>query len=178
MACCVALEYKDGSKYCGESEKGILHGCGVFVESSNRGVYEGLWVNGGQHRGVFSWPNGKHYSGDWKGPVRIGLGVEKRPDGTKYSGEFSQNVMGPLGVLSLPTHGLYMGMWDSSGLQEGRGVEAYADGGKLGCLPKASCSKLPWCQWWQKNGLQGTACAARVDLAMTLYNTCACMHRY
>lgn len=129
MACCVALEYKDGSKYCGESEKGILHGCGVFVESSNRGVYEGLWVNGGQHRGVFSWPNGKHYSGDWKGPVRIGLGVEKRPDGTKYSGEFSQNVMGPLGVLSLPTHGLYMGMWDSSGLQEGRGVEAYADGG-------------------------------------------------
>ena len=130
MAHCVTVEYKDGSKYCGESDSGTLHGCGVFVEPSGRGVFEGLWVKGSQLSGVYSWPNGKQYSGDWKGSVRSGLGVETRPDGTKFSGDFSQNTMGPLGVLSLPNHGLYMGMWDVSGVQEGDGVEAYADGGK------------------------------------------------
>lgn len=130
MAQCAALEYKDGSKYCGESEGGVLHGCGTLVEPSHKGVFEGLWVKGAQLRGVYSWPSGKQYSGDWKGSVRSGLGVETRPDGTKYSGDFSQNVMGPLGVLSLPSHGLYMGVWDTSGVQEGDGVEAYADGGK------------------------------------------------
>lgn len=131
MALCVTVEYKDGSKYCGESDNGSLHGCGTLVEPSHKGVFEGLWVKGSQMRGVYSWANGKQYSGDWKGPMRSGLGVETRPDGTKYSGEFSQNAMGPLGVLSLPSHGLYMGMWDSSGVQEGDGVEAYADGGKV-----------------------------------------------
>lgn len=129
MAHCVTVQYKDGSKYCGESDNGTLHGCGILVKPSQKGVYEGLWVKDSQLRGVYTWPNGKQYAGDWKGPVRSGLGVETRPDGTKYAGDFSQNTMGPLGVLSLPTHGLYMGMWDSSGIQEGDGVEAYADGG-------------------------------------------------
>lgn len=125
----VTFEYKDGSKYCGESENSTLHGCGLLVEPSGKGVFEGLWVKGSRIRGTYTWPHGKQYAGDWKGPFRNGLGVETRQDGTKYSGEYSQNIMGPLGVLSLPTHGLYLGTWDSTGVQDGDGVEAYADGG-------------------------------------------------
>lgn len=130
----ITFEYKDGSKCCGESENGALHGCGVLVEPSNKGVYEGLWVNGSQISGVYTWPGGKQYMGDWKGAFRSGLGVETRADGTNYSGEYSQNTMGPLGVLNLPTHGLYLGMWDPTGVQEGDGVEAYADGGRSSYL--------------------------------------------
>lgn len=126
----IMLEYKDGSRYCGDSGSGVLHGHGLLVEPSNKGVFEGLWVKGSQLSGIYTWPSGMRYVGDWKGPFRSGLGVEMRPDGTKYSGEFSQNTMGPLGVLSLPTHGLYLGSWASTGVQEGEGVEAYADGGK------------------------------------------------
>ncbi len=127
----ITFEYKDGSKYCGECEGGVLHGCGILVEPGNRGVFEGLWAKGNQMSGMFTWPNGRRYEGDWKGPFRNGLGLESRPDGTKYTGEFSQNTMGPLGVLSLPTHGLYMGTWSDTGMQEGDGVEAYADGGTV-----------------------------------------------
>ena len=130
MAHCLTFD-ENGSKYCGESNSGTLHGRGMLVEPSQKGVFEGLWVQGSQISGVYTWPNNKQYMGDWKGPFRSGLGVETRPDGTKYSGEFSHNSMGPLGVLSLPTHGLYFGMWDATGVQEGDGVEAYADGGKL-----------------------------------------------
>lgn len=126
----ITVEYKDGSKYCGESEGGVLHGCGMLVEAGNKGVFEGLWVKGNQLSGVYTWPNKTLYEGDWKGHTRSGLGLESRPDGTKYSGDFFQNSMGPLGVLSLPSHGLYMGMWNDAGLQEGDGVEAYSDGGK------------------------------------------------
>ena len=128
----LTFEYKDGSKYCGECEGGVLHGFGILVEPGGRGVFEGLWAKGNQMSGIYTWPNGRHYVGDWKGPFRSGLGLETRPDGTKYTGEFSQSTMGPLGVLSLPSHGLYMGTWSDTGLQEGDGVEAYADGGKLG----------------------------------------------
>ena len=125
----ITLEYKDGSKYCGESEGGVMHGCGILVEAGSKGVFEGRWDKGKEVSGMFTWPSGRRYEGDWKGHVRSGLGLEWRPDGTKYSGEFSNNTMGPLGVLSLPAHGLYMGTWSAAGMQEGDGVEAYADGG-------------------------------------------------
>lgn len=126
----VTFEYQDGSKYCGESENNMLHGCGLLVEASNKGVFEGLWEKGSRLSGVYTFSQGKRYVGDWKGSFRSGLGVETWPDGTKYSGEYSENAIGPFGVLSVPTHGLYFGMWDSTGVQEGDGVEAYADGGK------------------------------------------------
>lgn len=126
------LEYQDGSRYCGECENTVSHGYGMLIESANKGIFEGLWVKGKQISGTYTWPNGKLYMGDWKGSIRNGLGVEARSDGTKYSGEFLHNARGLLGVLSVLDQGLYMGMWSAaSGIQEGLGVEAYADGGKM-----------------------------------------------
>ena len=126
----VTIEYEDGSKYCGESKNRLPNGYGALVKPS-KGVYEGLWAIGQQVSGRYTWSNGKQYIGEWKGLSRNGLGVETRPDGTTYSGEFVENMVGPLGVLSLPLHGLYLGMWAQSSVQEGEGVEAYADGGKI-----------------------------------------------
>ncbi len=125
------IAYQDGSKYCGEYEGSLSHGYGILVEPANQGVFEGLWVKGKQISGVYTWSSGKQYVGDWKGSLRNGLGVETRPDGTKYSGDFSQDVMGPIGVLSLPNHGLYLGAWIPGRIQEGEGIEAYADGGMV-----------------------------------------------
>lgn len=108
----------------------MAHGHGVLVEARSQGVFEGLWIKGDEVSGVYSWPSGKQYSGEWKNQAMNGLGVETRADDIKYSGEFTQNMMGPLGVLDLPGHGVYIGTWGLAGVQEGEGVEGYADGGK------------------------------------------------
>lgn len=53
-----------------------------------------------------------------------------RPDGTEFVGDFRENTRGPFGVLKLSssTGALYQGTWEE-GLQDGVGVEVYADKG-------------------------------------------------
>lgn len=80
--------------------------------------------------GVYTWPSGSTYEGQWQNGKRHGLGVETRGRWT-YRGEWTQGFKGRYGIRqSLSSGAKYEGTW-ANGLQDGYGSETYADGGKI-----------------------------------------------
>ena len=78
--------------------------------------------------GVYMWPSGNSFLGQWMSGKRHGLGVEKKQRWI-YKGEWSQGFKGRYGVRISDTSGAkYEGTW-ANGLQDGYGSETYADGG-------------------------------------------------
>ena len=81
-----------------------------------------------QVSGVYMWPSGNSFLGQWMSGKRHGLGVEKKQRWV-YKGEWSQGFKGRYGVRVSDTSGAkYEGTW-ANGLQDGYGSETYADGG-------------------------------------------------
>ena len=125
----IIYEYEDGGVYCGEWEKDSSHGHGCGTGPGGRGRFEGLWAEGGQVSGVYTWPHsGMRYMGTWKDNKRHGHGKEIREDGTEYCGEYVRGARGPYGVMKLP-NSVFRGSW-RNGKQDGEGEEVYLDGGK------------------------------------------------
>lgn len=78
--------------------------------------------------GIYMWPSGNSFLGQWMSGKRHGLGVEKKQRWI-YKGEWSQGFKGRYGVRISDTSGAkYEGTW-ANGLQDGYGSETYADGG-------------------------------------------------
>ena len=83
-----------------------------------------------QHgRGVFTFPNGSKYDGEFKDHKMHGRGVLTFPDGKKYDGEFKDHKMHGRGVVTCPDGSKYDGEWKDS-TQHGRGVDTCPDGTK------------------------------------------------
>uniref|UniRef100_A0A915N9M9 Junctophilin n=1 Tax=Meloidogyne javanica TaxID=6303 RepID=A0A915N9M9_MELJA len=104
------------------------HGHGVCTGPDGQGEYTGAWHYGFEVSGVYTWPSGSTYSGQWQNGKRHGLGVEQRGRWT-YKGEWTQGYKGRYGrreALNSGAH--YLGTW-SSGLHDGYGTEIYSDGG-------------------------------------------------
>lgn len=124
----IIYEYEDGGKYCGEWENGAAHGHGVCTGPNGNGLFEGLWEDGNQSSGIFTWPSGQKYMGKWRQGVREGVGKETKKDGTEYCGEFTKDSRGHFGVLRQSNGVVYRGTW-REGVQDGEGTELYIDGG-------------------------------------------------
>uniref|UniRef100_A0A914XT43 Junctophilin n=1 Tax=Panagrolaimus superbus TaxID=310955 RepID=A0A914XT43_9BILA len=83
--------------------------------------------------GVYTWPSGSTYAGQWQNGRRHGLGVEARGRWI-YRGEWTQGQRGRYGkreVINASTNTItanYMGTW-SAGFNDGYGTETYPDGG-------------------------------------------------
>merc|ERR1712142_293168 len=77
--------------------------------------------------GVYTWPSGNSFEGQWMAGKRHGLGIEKK-GAWIYKGEWTQGFKGRYGVRESSNSGAkYEGTW-TTGLQDGYGVETYADG--------------------------------------------------
>ena len=126
----IIYKYEDGGMYCGEWEKDSAHGYGCGTGPGGRGKYEGLWEKGDQICGVYTWPKGMQYMGQWKNNQRDGLGRETREDGSEYCGMFIRGSKGPYGTFK-STNGSYLGFW-RNGKQDGEGEEIYVDKGTNG----------------------------------------------
>jgi hypothetical protein len=63
---------------------------GFFVYSWPDGrQYSGEWLDGKFHgHGTYTWPNGGRYTGAYKNGLKHGSGVYEWADGNKYDGEF------------------------------------------------------------------------------------------
>lgn len=125
------FDFDDGGSYSGGSDQGRAHGHGVCSGPNNEGEYAGAWQGGFETSGVYSWPNGSEFAGQWMQGKRHGLGVERRGRWT-YRGEWTQGTMGRYGVRHGPDNSVakYEGTW-TTGLQDGYGRETYSDGGNF-----------------------------------------------
>ena len=83
--------------------------------------------------GVYTWPSGSTYAGQWQNGRRHGLGVESRGRWI-YRGEWTQGQRGRYGkreVVNASTNTVtahYLGTW-TAGFNDGYGTETYPDGG-------------------------------------------------
>ena len=83
-----------------------------------------------QVSGVYKWPQGTTYQGQWQNGRRHGLGIEYRGNWS-YKGEWTQGNKGRYGVrCSNLSQARYEGTF-ANGLQDGYGSETYADGGNF-----------------------------------------------
>ncbi|XP_072013926.1 LOW QUALITY PROTEIN: junctophilin-2-like [Amphiura filiformis] len=121
------FDFDDGGSYAGGWEEGRLTARCVHGPKC-KGEYSGCWHYGFEMSGVYTWPSGNTFEGQWENGRRHGLGVESKGRWV-YKGEWTQGYKGKYGVIqSLASGARYEGTW-SSGLQDGYGQETYADGG-------------------------------------------------
>ncbi len=63
------------------------------------------------NRGIYTYPDGTTYDGDWQDGKRHGYGTWIRPDGTKYEGEWKDDKPHGDGVLTRPDGRKQIGEW-------------------------------------------------------------------
>lgn len=81
------------------------------LSKSDRPRYEGeLNSNGEKHGyGVYKWPSGRMYKGQWSDNMMHGDGTEVWPSGSKYRGQYQSNQRHGQGVFTWADGRVYTG---------------------------------------------------------------------
>ena len=61
--------------------------------------------------GVYHWPDGRSYKGNFKNDKKNGYGVYKYPDGRSYKGSFKDGLQHGIGVFVSPEGSERQGEW-------------------------------------------------------------------
>ena len=69
------FDFDDGGAYLGEWDKSRAHGYGLCTGPKLMGEFSGFWQNGFELSGVYRWPSGNYYQGQWALGKRNGLGI-------------------------------------------------------------------------------------------------------
>ena len=81
--------------------------------------------------GVFIYPTGERYAGEFEEGDKHGEGIEYYPDGkVKYKGNFRDNLRADYGVYFYPNGDKYAG-WFQKNAPNGKGTYFFADGDKV-----------------------------------------------
>lgn len=106
--------FPDG-KYSGETRKDLPHGKGVFTFKDGR-QYTGLFDNGNfSGTGEMIWPDGKRYKGEFTNNLMEGRGELFWPNGDYYQGPFIEGQMHGLGIFTWNDGSRFSGLF-----QEGK----------------------------------------------------------
>lgn len=127
--------YTDGSTYRGEWSHRYPQGNGIKTLADGRN-WEGEWkmglpigTNGEVIETLFPDPEPIVQSGCLEGNCEDGKGMYAYPDGSKYEGEFQDSKPNGEGVLTYPNDDFYFGYF-KNGLKDGKGTFHYADNTK------------------------------------------------
>lgn len=91
------------------------------------GVYEGEWSVGGDSKqglGVYSYPSGASYEGEWNNNVKDGVGVYKWPKGGSYAGEFKRGAFNGKGLRFMRSGAVKSGRFEEGVFVEALGMKA------------------------------------------------------
>ena len=91
------------------------------------GVYEGEWSVGGESKqglGVYTYPSGATYEGEWNNNVKDGYGVYKWPKGGSYAGEFKRGTFNGMGLRFMRSGAVKSGRFVEGEFAEAMGMEA------------------------------------------------------
>ena len=78
-------------------------------------------ING---EGIYTFPDGTKYVGEFKDNKPNGQGTEIYPDGEKYEGEWKNGKKCGYGIYSIPDGGKYEGEWKDN-MFDGKGTETF-----------------------------------------------------
>lgn len=88
-----------------------MTGKGVFIFPSG-GKYDGQFLEGKlMGKGIFYYTNGNVYTGDWQKNIRVGKGTLKMATGDTYTGDFKANVFWGYGIYKFSNGEIYEGEW-------------------------------------------------------------------
>ena len=77
--------------------------------------------------GVYVYPGGGRYEGQWQFGEKAGRGIREWRDGSRYDGQWQHNMPHGKGVMTYSDGGTYRGEF-KAGKRAGRGVETLVDG--------------------------------------------------
>uniref|UniRef100_A0A914WK52 Uncharacterized protein n=1 Tax=Plectus sambesii TaxID=2011161 RepID=A0A914WK52_9BILA len=122
------FNFDDGGSFCGGWYAGMAEGYAVCSGPDGQGVFAGSWSRGFEVSGVYKWPNGDIYEGQWKNGKREGAGVQRCGEWV-YRGEWARGSKNGYGLRQRRgSLSCYRGAW-YDGLYHGYGMETYGDGG-------------------------------------------------
>eukprot|EP00439_Symbiodinium_sp_Y106_P039897 s767_g4.t2 len=124
-------EWADGSVFEGQFKAGAKHGRGKFVWSTlcrYEGEFDATSDNNDMHgEGVYTWNDGRGYSGQWNRNTMAPRGKMWWSDGRTYEGEFLDGRKHGEGTLKWPDGRSYSGQWQD-GKQHGTAIARTAKG--------------------------------------------------
>merc|ERR1712038_706349 len=118
-----------GGNYTGEVNLAQQpHGSGTFACSSHN--YTGNWRGGvRQGRGVNTFANGDTYVGEWVNDTRHGEGELTWVTGRRYVGSMVAGRMEGKGEMTWPSGDQYIGDWENN-QRSGHGLYLYSSGNR------------------------------------------------
>ena len=121
--------YPDGSYYYGAISNNKAEGKGCFVYNQGELKYEGEWLNDKPHgKGVETLEDQSQYTGYFECGLKAGKeGVFVWPNGDRYQGEFRDGVMKGQGTFETISGYRYKGEWENN-QRHGHGVETFPSG--------------------------------------------------
>ena len=121
------LTYANGDAYTGETVNGQRQGEGVYTYKDGR-RYTGSWQDNKRHgSGTLTFPNGDKYVGDFAEGVFNGQGTYTLSNGQQYTGSWKEDKQNGQGTLTYPNGDTYIGAW-KDGKRDGQGTYTVHDG--------------------------------------------------
>lgn len=106
------------SVYAGCEKGNCNNGPGIYAWP-NGANYTGNFLNGKFHgQGTYSWADGKKYTGGFKNDKRNGLGTYTWPNGSSYSGEWEDGKKNGYGIYTFPDGRKSIGIWENGTLSQ------------------------------------------------------------
>ena len=69
-------------------------------------------------RGLFTWPNGERYEGEFRDGKKTGRGLFTWPNGERYEGEYRDDKPNGIGQI-ITSNGSYNGLWTDGCFRDG-----------------------------------------------------------
>ena len=100
---------------------------GAAARHDDGGVYHGEWSVTGESKqgvGVYEYPSGATYEGQWNNNQKEGFGVYRFAKGGSYAGEFSRGSFHGMGLRFLRRGGVKSGRFEEGAFVEALGMDA------------------------------------------------------
>lgn len=102
----------NGNIYIGDTQEGELHGRGQCRNRDGFVIYIGQYVRGKRNgNGVYYFPDGSRYEGEWANDAMDGFGQMSYPDGSRYSGGWKGGKRTGIGKMTYPDGTVQKGEW-------------------------------------------------------------------